>query len=60
MRPIWPIIAAIARLFAEQIKAWRRACERANDGDRASTARMSQATKDDKKRIKELERELAR
>ena len=47
-------------LFAEQIKAWRMACELANDGDRASTARMSQATKDEKKRIKELERELAR
>ena len=36
------------------------ACELANDGDRASTARMSQATKDEQKRIKELERELAR
>ena len=36
------------------------ACELATDWDRASTARMSQATKDDKKRIKELERELAR
>ena len=47
-------------LFAGQIKAWRMACEPANDGDRASTARMSQATKDEKKRIKELERELAR
>ena len=60
MRPIWQIIAAIARLFAEQIKAWRMACELANDWDRTSTARMSQATKDEKKRIKELERELAR
>ena len=47
-------------LFAEQIKAWRMACELANDRDRASTARMSQATKEEKKRIKELERELAR
>ena len=54
------MIAAIARLFPEQIKAWRVACEQANDGDRASTARMSQATKDEKKRIKELERALAR
>ena len=47
-------------LFAEQIKAWRMACELANDRDRASTARMSQATKDEKKRIRDLERELAR
>ena len=36
------------------------ACEQANDRDRASTARMSPATKDEKKRIEELERALAR
>ena len=36
------------------------ACELANDGDRTSTARMRQATQDDKTRIKELERALAR
>ena len=47
-------------LFLEQIKAWRMACELANDWDRTSTTRMSQATKEEKKRIKELERELAR
>jgi len=47
-------------LFPEQIKAWRMACELANDWDRASTARLSQATKEEKKRIKDLERELAR
>ena len=47
-------------IFAAQIKAWRGACEQANDWDRTSTARLSQATKEEKKRIKELERELAR
>ena len=36
------------------------ACEQANDWDRTSTARMSQATREEKKRIKVLERELAR
>ena len=47
-------------VFATQIKAWRGACEQANDWDRTSTAKLSQATKEEKKRIKELERELAR
>ena len=47
-------------LFGEQIKAWRGACEQANDWDRTSTARMSQATREERKRIKDLERELAR
>ena len=47
-------------LFPEQIRMWRGACEQANDWDRTSAARMSPATKDEKKRIKELERELAR
>ncbi len=34
--------------------------EQANDWDRASTARLGRATKDEKKRVKDLERELAR
>jgi len=44
----------------EQILAWRGACEQANDWDRTSAARLSQMTKDENKRIKELERDLAR
>ena len=36
------------------------ACELANDRDRASTTRMSQATEGKKTRIKDLERALAR
>ena len=47
-------------IFAAQTKAWRGACEQANDLDRTSTVRLSQATKEEKKRIKALERELAR
>jgi transposase-like protein len=47
-------------LFPEQIKTWRMACEQANDRERSSTARIGQATKEDKKRVKTLERELAR
>ena len=47
-------------VFTAQIKAWRLACEQANDWDRASATKMSQVTRDDRKRIKDLERELAR
>jgi hypothetical protein len=47
-------------VFPAQIKAWRAACEQANDWDRASTARLGQATREDRKRVKDLERELAR
>jgi transposase-like protein len=47
-------------LYPEQVLAWRGACEQANDWDRSSSARLSQVTKDEKKRIKELERDLAR
>ncbi|WP_439121328.1 transposase [Marivita sp.] len=47
-------------LYPAQISAWRAACEQANDWDRASTARLGRATKDEKKRVKDLERELAR
>ena len=47
-------------LFFEQIRAWRAACEQANDWDRASSARVNQATKEEKKRIKALERDLQR
>lgn len=47
-------------LYPTQIAEWRTACEQANDWDRASTARLGQATKEEKKRVKDLERELAR
>ena len=47
-------------LYAEQIQTWRAACEQANDWERASTQRLGQATREEKKRIKALERDLAR
>jgi transposase-like protein len=47
-------------VYPAQIKAWRVACEQANDWDRTSTARLNHATKEERKRIKDLERELAR
>jgi transposase-like protein len=47
-------------LYPAQISVWRAACEQATDWDRASTARLGQVIKKEKKRIKDLERELAR
>ena len=44
-------------LYQAQIAAWRSACEQANDWDRASTARLGRATKDEKKRGKDLDLE---
>ena len=56
-------IAAYCRqrgLLPEQIRAWRAACEEANDWERACTARMNQTSREERKRIQALERELAR
>jgi len=47
-------------LYPEQLRVWREACARANDGDRAATSRIARETKDANKRIQQLERELAR
>jgi transposase-like protein len=47
-------------LYPAQIAAWRAACEQANDWDRASTARLGRATKEEKKRVRKLEQDLAR
>jgi len=47
-------------VYPEQLAVWRDACERANDWDRAATSRIARETRDDKKRIQQLERELAR
>lgn len=48
------------RLHTEQIRVWRVACERANDRDEVANHRIARQTRDDKKRIKDLERALAR
>ncbi|WP_043363987.1 hypothetical protein [Belnapia sp. F-4-1] len=47
-------------LYPEQIGAWWTACEQANDWERASNQRLSQATMEERKRVKMLERDLAR
>ena len=47
-------------LYPEQLRVWREACERANDWEKTASTRIARETKDDKKRIRELERELAR
>jgi hypothetical protein len=47
-------------VYPEQLSVWREACERANDWQRAATTRITRETKDDKKRIKKPERNLAR
>src|SRR5919199_1288574 len=47
-------------LYAEQVQAWRAACEQANDWERVSTQRLGQATREEKRRIQVLGRDLAR
>jgi hypothetical protein len=41
-------------LYPAHIAAWRSACEQANDWDRANSARLGRATKQEKKRVKDL------
>jgi len=47
-------------LYPEQVRAWRSACEQANDWDRAASRHLARETKVDRTRIRDLERELAR
>ncbi len=47
-------------LYPEQVALWREACERANDWERAASTRIARETRDQGKRIQELERELVR
>lgn len=47
-------------LYPEQIMAWRTACEQATAGEAARSRTIRELTQADKRRIKDLERELAR
>lgn len=47
-------------LYVEQVKAWRAACEQANANAGEQVRREREQTRDDKKRIKALEKELRR
>ena len=47
-------------LYPEQIRAWREACEQANDRDRTRNQRLQESRKADQLRIRTLTRELER
>lgn len=47
-------------IFAEQISEWRNACESANDWEKESSKRLQESVRDEKKKSKDLERELRR
>ncbi len=45
-------------LYPEQVRAWRRACEQANDWGRQQAERLKTERKADRERLKALEREF--
>ena len=47
-------------LHTSQLVSWRTACEQANDWDQASSAQMRSVKKTTDKKLKKLERDLAR
>ena len=47
-------------LYPEQLVTWRTACEQANDWNRASEKQLKEATRVDRKKMRQLEKELAR
>ena len=47
-------------LFPEQLKRWRVACEQANDWHQSSARQLKETTRADRKKLKQLEKELAR
>ncbi len=47
-------------LFAEQIAAWREACQDANEAPAERSREQREQSKSDRKKIKELERDLRR
>ncbi|RII83235.1 hypothetical protein CJO09_06415 [Neopusillimonas maritima] len=47
-------------LYPEQIRRWRASCEQANERADLAAERQSESTKAERKRIRELERELRR
>ena len=56
-------IAAYCRekgIFVEQLDEWREACMRANDWSEASEKELKAVTKEERKKVARLEKELAR
>ena len=47
-------------LYPEQVKEWRKACEQATDRESVSVSRLNDVVREERKRNKELERELMR
>ena len=47
-------------LYPEQIQRWRASCEQANERSDLAQARQAEASKADRRRLRELERELRR
>lgn len=47
-------------LYPEQIQAWRQACEQANDWRQVEKQRQQEVQRADRKRLRELEKELER
>lgn len=47
-------------VFPEQLARWRQACEQANDWQQSSDKQLKASTKLERKRIRTLEKELAR
>ena len=47
-------------LYPEQIQAWRQACEQANDWRQSEKQRLQETQRADRKRLRELEKELER
>jgi transposase-like protein len=47
-------------IYPEQLKAWRKACEAANDWDKQAGIKLKTEQKSNRKRIKDLEKELQR
>jgi transposase-like protein len=47
-------------IYPSQVKAWRSACEKANDWDNTTQRKLRESVKDEQKQVKKLERELVR
>ena len=47
-------------IYPEQLTAWRKACEAANDWDKQAGIKLKSEQKTNRKRIKDLEKELQR
>jgi transposase-like protein len=47
-------------IFPEQVHQWRLACESANDWDKHANARLKSSLKEDRRRIRDLEKDLKR